>query len=186
LSVSYIAVRLGQWTPRRISIGCVLAAAALATPPFSSARAPAGCSRAPGKQLAASRHYIFTLFVGPAENMDMPYQVRASHPKHGEVMLRGQMTTDVSMLSGGPVRHVEVQICAQNTRTVVTNASPKIVVHDLSRHKVVSLQVAAMEGIGEGVSDLHYGNNVALPRRHRFVINASWRTDGATFHYVSS
>ena len=101
-------------------------------------------------------------------------------------MLRGQMTTDVSMLSGGPVRHVEVQICARGTRTVVTNASPRIVVHDLTMHKVVSLQVAVMEGIGEGVSDLHYGNNLAIPRRHRFIITVSWRTDRATFHYVSS
>ena len=178
--------RLGVRPFRRIGIGCVLAAAVLPTPSFASAHAPIGCGKAPGKQLAASRHYVFTLLVGPAENMYMRYQVRASHPKHGEVMLRGQMTTDVALLSGGPVRHVEVQICARSTRTVVTNASPKILVHDLTRHKVVSLQVAVMEGIGEGVSDLHYGNNVALPRRHRFIINASWRTDRATFHYVSS
>jgi hypothetical protein len=171
---------------RWISLGCVLAAAALLAPSFSSAHArPVGCGRAPGKQLVASRHYVFTLSVGPAENMYMPYQVRASHPKHGEVMLRGKMTTDVSLLSGGPVRHVEVQICARDTRAVVTDASPKILVHDLTKHRVVSLQVAVMEGIGEGVSDLHYGNNVALPRRHRFIIDVSWRTDRATFHYVS-
>jgi hypothetical protein len=171
---------------RRISIGCVLSAAILATPSVSSARSPAGCSRASGKQLAASRHFVFTLRIGPAENMFMPYQVRASHPRHGEVMLRGQMTTDVSMLTGGPVRHVEVQICARRTRTVVTNASPKIIVHDLIKHKIVSLPVAVMEGIGEGVADLHYGNNVAIPRRHRFTITVSWRADRATFHYVSS
>jgi len=171
---------------RRISIGCVLAAAILATPSITSARSPVGCGTASGKQLAASRHYLFTLLVGPAENMYMPYQVRASHPTQGEVMLRGQMTADVSMLTGGPVRHVEVQICARRTRVVVTNATPRIVVHDLTKHKVVSLQVAVMEGIGEGVADLHYGNNVAIPRRHRFIITVSWRTDRATFHYVSS
>jgi hypothetical protein len=118
--------------------------------------------------------------------MYMPYQVRASHPKHGEQMLRGQMTTDVSILTGGPVRHVEVQICAKGTRRVVTNASPKIVVRDLTTHRVVSLPVAVMEGIGEGVADLHYGNNVAIPRRHRFVITVSWRSDRAAFGYVSS
>jgi hypothetical protein len=171
---------------RGIGIGCVLAAAVLATSSVSSARSPVGCGRASGKQLAASRHYVFTLRVGPAENMYMPYQVRASHPKHGERMLRGQMTTDVSMLSGGPVRHLEVQICARGTRSVITNASPTIVVRDLTKHTVVSLPVAVMEGIGEGVADLHYGNNVAIPRRHRFIITVSCRTDRVAFHYVSS
>lgn len=115
----------------------------------------------------------------------MPYQVRASHPKHGEVMLRGGMTTDISTLTGGPVRHLEVQICVRETRTVVTNASPKILVHDLTRHKTVSLPVAVMEGIGEGVADLHYGNNIAIPRRHRFIITVLWGNDRATFRYVS-
>jgi hypothetical protein len=181
-----VKISLEMRTIRRISIGCVLAATILATPSVSSAHTPAGCGRASGKQLAASHHYVFTLLVGPAENMYMPYQVRASHPKHGEAMLRGHMTTDVSMLSGGPVRHLEVQICARRTRTVVTNASPKIVVHDLTKHKVVSLPVAVMEGIGEGAADLHYGNNVAIPRRHRFIVTVSWRTDRATFHYISS
>jgi hypothetical protein len=170
----------------RIGIGCVLGAAILGTPSVSSAVSPTGCGSAPGKQLATSRHYVFTLRVGPAENMYMPYQVRASHPKHGEEMLRGQMTTDVSILTGGPVRHVEVQICARGTRTVVTNASPKIVVHDLTKHKVRNLPVAVMEGIGEGVADLHYGNNVAIARRHRFTITVSWRNDRVIFHYVSS
>jgi hypothetical protein len=171
---------------RRIALGFVLAAAILATPSVSSGRSPAGCGRAAGKQLAVSRHYVFALRVGPAENMYMPYQVRASHPKHGEEMLRGQMTTDVSLLTGGPVRHLEVQICARGTRSVVTNASPTIVVDDLTEHKVVRLPVAVMEGIGEGVADLHYGNNVAIPRRHRFVVIVSWRTDRVAFHYVSS
>jgi hypothetical protein len=170
---------------RRISIGCVLAAAILLLPSISSARPPVGCGRAPGKQIVTSRDYVFALLVGPAENMYMPYQVRASHPKHGEVMLRGHMTTDIAMLSGGPVRHLELQICARRTRAVVTNASPKIVLHDLTKHKAVSLPVAVMEGIGEGVADLHYGNNVAIPRRHRFTITVSWRTDRAIFHFFS-
>jgi hypothetical protein len=170
---------------RRISIGCVLATAILVLPSISSARSPVGCRRAPGKQVVASSDYVFTLLVRPAENMYMPYQVRASHPKHGEVMLRGQMTTDLSILTGGPVRHLEVQICARPTRTVVTNANPKIVLHDLTNHKTVRLPVAVMKGIGEGVADLHYGNNIAVPRRHRFIITVSWRTNRATFHYVS-
>ena len=41
-----------------------------------------------------------------------------------------------------------------------------------------------MEGIGEGVADLHYGNNVAMPARHRFVVIVTWKHERATFHLV--
>ena len=138
--------------------------------------------REPGKHFVSTRHHVFTLLVGPVENMYMPYQVRASHPKHGEVMLRGKMTTP-AMLTGGPLHHLEVQICTRWAHAVVTNAHPKIVLRDLNTGKAVSLPVSVMEGIGQGVADLHYGNNVAMHRRHRFMISASWRSERATFHY---
>lgn len=169
---------------RSFGVGCVIAAV-LASPSAGSTHPAAiGCIREPSKQFVASRHYLFTLLVGPVENMYMPYQVRASHLKHGEVMLRGKMTTG-AMLSGGPVHHLEVQICVRPRHSVVTNATPKIVLHDLTTPKVLSLPVSVMEGIGEGAADLHYGNNVALRRNHRFSISASWRSDRATFLFHS-
>lgn len=113
----------------------------------------------------------------------MPRQVRANHLKHGELMLGGTMT-DVAALLGGPIRHLEVQICARKGAEVVTRAHPRIVVDDTTSGKVVTLPVSVMEGIGKGVADLHYGNNVAMSASHDFVVSVSWRHEGARFRLV--
>lgn len=113
----------------------------------------------------------------------MPRQVRANHLKHGEEMLGGTMTSGAAM-SGGPIRHLEVQICAGRRQAVVTTAHPRIVVDDTTKHRVLSLPVSVMEGIGKGSADLHYGNNVAMPAEHRFVVTVTWRGDRAAFEFV--
>ena len=146
---------------RRIGISCILAAVLLASAACSSAHRATvvGCKDGPGKQIALTRHYRFTLLIGNVENMYMPRQVRANHLKHGEEMLAGTMTSGAAM-SGGPVRHLEVQICVGTGRAVVATARPRIVVHDTTKHRVLSLPISVMEGIGKGRADLHYGNNV--------------------------
>ena len=113
----------------------------------------------------------------------MPRQVRANHLKHGEMMLRGTMSMGPAM-TGGPIRHLEVQICTGATHAVVTTARPRIVVKDTTKHRLLTLPVSVMEGIGEGVADLHYGNNVAMPANHRFVVVVAWKGERATFHLV--
>lgn len=143
-----------------------------------------GCAPEAGKRAALTRAYRFTLLIGKVENMYMPYQVRANHLKHGEVMLRGTMATSTALLTGGTLRHLEVQICARPTRAVVTNANPKIVVDDTTRGRAVRLPVSVMEGIGEGVADLHYGNNVAMPAGHRFVVTVTWKGERASFKFA--
>ena len=50
--------------------------------------------------------------------MYMPRQVRVNHLKRGEEMLPGTMTS-VAAMSGGPIRHLEVQICAGTRQAVV-------------------------------------------------------------------
>lgn len=104
---------------RRIAIGCVLAVVVIASAACSSAHRAAviGCKAEPGKRIALTRHYRFTLLIGNVENMYMPRQVRANHLKHGEMMLRGTMTMGAAM-TGGPIRHLEVQIC-----TILGNAA---------------------------------------------------------------
>jgi hypothetical protein len=142
-----------------------------------------GCRPEPGKRSALTRHYRFTLLIGEVENMYMPRQVRANHLKQGEMMLRGTMTMDAA-LAGGPIRHLEVQICTGARQAVVTRAHPRIVVDDTTEGKVVTLPVSVMEGIGEGVADLHYGNNVAMDAGHRFIVTVTWRHERATFHFI--
>jgi hypothetical protein len=120
---------------------------------------------------------------GNVENMYMHRQVRANHLKHGEEMLRGTMTS-AAALTGGSIRHLEVQICKRATRGVVTNANPKIVVDDTAKRTILTLPVSVMEGIGEGAADLHYGNNVAMARTHRFIVTVTWSGQRVSVRFV--
>jgi hypothetical protein len=171
---------------RAIAVGAARTGAVLLVATTAPGRTPAvGCQPERGKRIALTHDFRFTLFLGnSAEQMQMPYQVRAHHVKHGEVMLGGTMTGP-AMLVGGPARHLEIQICAQASRDVVTTANPKIVVDDTTKKKAVTLPVAVMEDITVGDADLHYGNNIALPARHRFVVIVTWRGERATFHFIA-
>jgi hypothetical protein len=165
---------------RSIALGCGVVAALVGSSVAATRPVVVGCRAEAGKRVALTRSFRFTLRLGPVENMFMPRQVRATHPKHGEVMLRGTMTR-AAMLTGGPIRHLEVQICSRQTRAVVTTANPTIVVRDQTVKRTERLPVSVMEGIGEGVADLHYGNNIAMPARHRYVVTVSWRGERARF-----
>lgn len=167
-----------------MGVGCAMAAAGVASALAASHSAAVGCKPETGKRIVNGRDFRFTLRIGNAENMYMPRQVRANHLKRGEVMLRGSMTP-VEMLTGGPIRHLEVQICVRTTRAVVTNAHPRIAVTDTTKRKTVTLPFSVMEGIGKGVADLHYGNNLAMPARHRFIVTVTWRGERAFFHFAS-
>lgn len=136
------------------------------------------------KRVALTHAYRFTLLIGEVENMYMPRQVRANHLRHGEVMLRGTMGTSTALLTGGTLRHLEVQICARPTRVVITHANPKIVVDDATSGRVVTLPVSVMEGIGEGAADLHYGNNVAMAAGHHYVVMVTWKGERASFKFA--
>jgi hypothetical protein len=166
---------------RLIVISCVLGVAVILSATQASARAGVvGCKPEPGKRIDVTRHYRVTLLIGDVENMYMPRQVRANHLKQGEVMLRGAMTGPESLM-GGPIRHLEVQICARQTQAVVTTASPRIVVDDTTSRKLIVLPVSVMEGIGQGAVDLHYGNNIAMAANHRFVVTVTWNGERASF-----
>lgn len=140
-----------------------------------------GCKPQAGKQIVLTRSYRYTLRLGAPENMYMPYQVRANHPKHGEAMLRGVMSSASSLLWGGPIRHLEVQICATRTSAVVTHAKPRIIVVDATTGRTRKLPVAVMEDVAVGTADLHYGNNISMSAKHRYLISVTWRGQRVKF-----
>ena len=147
-----------------------------------ASRAGVGCGAAAGTRIAVTASYRFALRIGATEKMYTPSQVRTMHPKDGEVMLRGSMSMG-GMSMGPSMRHLEVQICAQKTRVVITNANPTIVVTDnTDKGMATKVPVAVMEGIGEGVADLHYGNNVMITGGHRVTITVSLEGERAVFH----
>ena len=123
---------------------------------------------------ATTASYHMALVIGPVEEMlpDATATATTGHAMQGEVMLRGQMMTLPGMSMGSnaggamsaPVedRHLEVHICSKSTGRVVQDAQPLITVSDTTAGgPSQQVPVAVMEGAGQGMVDLHYGNNAA-------------------------
>ena len=166
------------------AVAFALAALALTTTAGAS-RVAVGCKAEAEVRIAATASYRFALRVGMPERMYTPAQARKMHPKQGEVMLRGSMSMG-GMAMGGSMRHLEVQICAKTANAVITNANPTIVVVDTTAHGMpMKVPIAVMEGIGKGVADLHYGNNVTMPAGHRFTITVTLKGQRAILHATS-
>ena len=162
----------------------VLGALALAAT-ATAGRTAVGCNAEAGVRIAVTPSYRFALHVGMPEKMYTPAQARKMHPQQGEVMVRGSMSMGGIMM-GGSMRHLEVQICSKSTNAVVTNANPTIVVVDATAHGMpTNVPIAVMEGIGKGVADLHYGNNVTMPAGHRFTITVKLNGQRAVLHVTS-
>ena len=159
-------------------LAAVLAASAAAAVHTESVR---GCTAKPGTYRAATASYRFVLQVTMPQKMYTQAQVRQMHPKSGEVMLRGSMSAMGGSMAG--MRHLEVQICTRASLAVVTNAMPMIRLRDDTTGKTKIVPVAVMEGIGTGVADLHYGNNVAMTAGHSFTVTVQVKGEKATFHF---
>ena len=169
---------------RLVALATVAAAIAIAAFAATSGtrHATTDCTLEPGAHLALTQSYRFVLRIGPVEGMLMPYQVRANHVKHGEVMLGGRMFVPTH----GPLHHLEVHICARTTGGVIANAHPTIVLVDETNHRTpTKIPVAVMEGIDVGRADLHYGNTVAMPHHHRYTIRVTTKHERAIFHLVA-
>ena len=79
-------------------------------------------------------------------------------------------------------RHLEVHICTSGG-AVYTKGHPTIVIDDTSaKSPMMMVPVATMEGIGEGVSDFHYGNNVELTAGHHITVTVTLNGQRAVFH----
>ena len=170
--------------PALATAAALLAAVAMSTP--ASARTIAtGCKAAPGMHLATTASYRLALRVGMPEKMYTRAQVRKMHPRHGEVMLRGSMSGSGMQMSGA-TRHLEVQLCSRGNRAVLTNAHPRITItDDTAKGMSMNVPIAVMEGIGAGVADLHYGNNVAMPGGHKFTVRVSLNGQRASLRISS-
>ena len=88
-------------------------------------------------------------------------------------------------MGGADVRHLEVHICSRSTGKVVQNAQPTITVVDNTSNGMADhVSVAEMEGIGAGVADLHYGNNVTMPAMHRYTVTVTLNGEKAVFNFT--
>ena len=142
---------------------------------------PMGCSSG---QIVKTKSYVFALDIESVQQMYTEAQVKAEHPKTGEVMFSGAMST-MNMSSAGE-RHLEVHICTRGG-VVVTGAHPTIVVDDPSaKTMMMTVPIVTMEGIGEGKADYHYGNNVDLTSGAHITVTATLNGQRAVFHTTVS
>lgn len=168
-------------------IAATAAVVGLAT--HTQSGAAAGPCAPAGALMATTAHDTMGLVVGPAETMYTQAQANAQHPTSGEIMLGGAGMPGAGGTSPGAapsaskdMRHLEVHICASDTGQVVQNASPTITVADQSSGGTAqSIPVAVMEGVGEGVSDLHYGNNLTMPSGDTFLVTVTLGADRAAY-----
>jgi hypothetical protein len=134
-------------------------------------------------QVVKTHSYVFALELGPVETMYTRAEVRAQHPGTGEVMLSGSTTGGMAAMTtpSSAERHLEVHICTSGG-AVYTRGGPTITIADTSaKSPVTMVPVATMEGIGEGVSDFHYGNNVELTAGHHITVEVTLNGQRAVF-----
>jgi hypothetical protein len=138
--------------------------------------------------LRTTATYKLTLDVGPVETMYTQAELKAKHPTRGEVMVGGSMAMgDMSM--SGANRHLEVHVASRSTGKVVTNAQPAIVLTDTTSMGRMTMaqkvNAMAMQGIGEGIADLHYGDNVKLTAGHVYKVVVTVKGEKATFSFTA-
>jgi hypothetical protein len=147
------------------------------TVPAQSAKAASGCS---GSMVVKTPSYAFALAIGPFAQMVTLAEAKAKHLEHAEVMVSGAMMGMHMAMS--MQRHLEVHICRRSTGKVVLGAHPTITVADLTaKAKPEMVSVAAMYGFAEGVSDMHYGNNLAMMAGHVYRVTVTLGGQRAVF-----
>ncbi len=175
--------RRGSAALRGLPVAAVIAGAAMVGSSHPGTASVTSCGSAAGALQTTTPSYAIGLSVGPPETMYSRSEVAAKHPTSGEVMLGGTMS-DVPG-PPAPVRHLEVHICSRSTGAVVQNANPMITLTDSAPgSKPQPLPVAVMQGVNQGTSDTHYGNNVLLPSDHTYVVTIAQAADRAAFEFT--
>jgi len=157
-----------------LRLAAVLGAAALLAAPAWSALIT---------RTATTPTYKLTLTVGPVEKMYTVEEVKAKHPIDGEVMVGHSMSMG-GMSMDGANRHLEVHVSSRATGKVVPNAQPAITLTDTSGMAMSQdVNAMAMQGIGAGIADRHYGDNVKLTVGHMYKVLVKVKGEKATFTF---
>jgi hypothetical protein len=116
-------------------------------------------------KLATTSSYNLVAEFGGLQAMYTPAQASSRHPKTGEVMFGGSMTMPSDTTNISPDwHHLEVHIFDKATGNVVKTASPVLTVKSDTTGQSQLVPIVVMQGIVEGPSDYHFGNNVDLPK----------------------
>jgi hypothetical protein len=158
----------------------LVAASAVASSALARPVAKAGpCSSG---TVAKTGSYTFALVLGPRQEMYMPSEVQERKLKTGQVMLGGEMAMIEKVPAGMKVYDLAVHICTKSG-AVVTQLKPTITVKPAGG-KARPLAVAYMAGVGKGLSDYHYGNDVLLKPGSKVTVTVSFKGKGANVHAI--
>ncbi|MFI5284239.1 MAG: hypothetical protein ACHQ0J_14070 [Candidatus Dormibacterales bacterium] len=116
-------------------------------------------------KLGSTPTYNLVTEIGGLQPMYTPAQAASQHPKSGEEMFGGTMVMPADTTNPSPEwRHLEVHIFDKRTGDTVKTITPVINVTNQATGHTQSVPIVVMQGIVEGPSDYHYGNNVDLPK----------------------
>jgi len=116
-------------------------------------------------KLGSTTTYNLVAEIGGLQAMYTPAQVSSQHPKTGEVMFGGSMTMPPETTNISPYwHHLEIHIFDKKTGNVIKTANPVLTVKNYVTGQTIQVPIVVMQGIVEGPNDIHYGNNVDLPK----------------------
>ncbi len=116
-------------------------------------------------KLGTTATYNLVAEIGGLQAMYTPAQASSQRPKTGEVMFGGSMTMPPDTANASPDwHHLEVHIFDKKTGDVVKTANPVLTITSDATGQTRQVPIVVMQGIVEGPSDFHYGNNVDLPQ----------------------
>jgi hypothetical protein len=130
------------------------------------------------KTTATTADYRLELDIGPPADMLMMDQATGSATS-GEVMLGGQMSP---MGMTGNTYHVELHVF--NIKTGATEVFPLSSVHIMvssPSDTKITVPIAEMFDIGQGPTDIHYGNNIELVAGN-YAVYTSVGSENALFN----
>jgi len=176
--------------PSRFQLGLVLVVAAIAGIAVACGDADtrtatdssdARCRVDGPKKTTATR--AFVLHVLPPERIFTSGQAAELTPKEGEVIFRGALVDEAR--AGSPSQtHVSVHILDRRRGDAVWEPYPlRVRLGPADGEEVRPLDVALMEGIGEGVCDRHYGTNVRLDAGRRYQLSATLGSETVRFNF---
>ena len=134
-------------------------------------------------KLGSTTTYNLVAEIGGLQAMYTPAQVSSQHPKTGEVMFGGSMTMPPETTNISPDwHHLEIHIFDKKTGNVIKTANPVLTVKNDVTGQTIQVPIVVMQGIVEGPNDIHYGNNVDLPKG-QYTVTVVIGSETASFDF---
>lgn len=130
------------------------------------------CGGQTGVASGRTANYAVVLLVDPLSSAAGTAATPAASPTPttpaGDDVISGSLTD----LSGTGANHLEIYICNGSTGGIASGLHPAVTLrNDSSGSAPVTMPVAVLERAGEGVTGLHYGNNVTMEPGANYTIS---------------